>query len=116
MPGAVLVADFGDAAHEFAVERVVEEIGEVVHHHDADGVDLAGAEQPSLGVGAVVAEAACGLLDPFTHLGADQFRLGEDVGGGALRNPGRAGHVRQFHAPFHTVIDTSSCEPIQFVD
>ena len=113
---AARVADLGHADHEFAVERVVEEVAEVVHGDHADGIDPSGPQQTALRVRAMIAKRARRLLDPLANLGAHQPGLGKGVGRGPLGNPGRPGHIRQFHASLHRVIHTPSSEPIQFSD
>ena len=115
--GAALVAGRREADHEFAVERIVEEIGEVVADHDADGIDLAGPEQPAARVGPAIAELARRLLDPGADLGANQLRPAEDVGGGALGDTRRLRHVRQLHGfcahCLTNIRKRRPCEPIQ---
>ncbi len=53
---AVGVAGFGNAHHQAAGEGVLEEIAERLGGGDADGVDLAGAEQAAHRVGAGIAD------------------------------------------------------------
>ena len=114
--GAPRVTDLGDADHEFAVERIVEEVAEVVHRDDADGIDAAGPQQAPLGVGAVIAERAAPPARPARAPRGGPVRAWRrhwTPCPGKPRLPGRHPPVSRFVS---WVIDTPSSEPIQFVD
>ena len=92
---ALRVAGLGDARHQGTRVGVLEEIGERLGGGDADGVDLAGAEQPPHRVGAGVADGLGLGEHAGADLGADEMRPVEDVRGRRLRDPGALRHVAE---------------------
>ena len=111
---ASFVADLGDAGHEHAGEGIAEEVGSVVGHDDSDGVDLASAEQPALGIGAGVAQAPGRGLDPLPDLRPDEVRPIEHIRGGPLGNPGGLRHVCELDdPPLHRLDHTDVFETFQ---
>src|SRR5581483_9896910 len=102
--GAPLITHLGNPAHELSIEGVAEEIGEVIHHHDADGVDLAGAEKTALRVGTCIAELAGARFDALAHLGAHDLGPAEYIRRRSLRDPGRTGHIGKSYRLGHRLI------------
>ncbi len=96
-PRPVFVAGLGDALHQDPGKGILEEVGERIGRCDADGVRLAGSEQPATRVGARVAELPGGFAHPFAHFWPHQVRPAEDVGGRSLRHSGGFRHIAQTH-------------------
>ena len=123
--GAVRLGDLRDPGHQHARKRVGEEVGERLDGGDADGVDLAGAQQPPRRIGAI-AELLGDLAHARLHLRAHHLRPVEDVGDRAGRDARRLGDVGELgglsrsggcHAPGPMPPRTyiaSPVKPIQF--
>ncbi len=77
--GAGAVAGLADARHDDTGERVVEEVGEGLCRGDADGVDLAGAQQPALRVRPAIAQLFRRRPSHARALPRARSRGGEDV-------------------------------------
>jgi hypothetical protein len=94
-PGSPRVADPGYLGQEAARPRVAEKVLQRLGRSDPDGIDLACTKQPPLGTGPAVAHHASSLEDPLAQLLAHALRTTPDVGGRAMRDPGRLRHIPQ---------------------